>query len=170
MKFGKTHIVSMSVALTATLMLVGCKPTEANYRAAYDSAKAKREAAAAEQMRPASGLLSDDGPQRRIIEGDTLFVDHVALRLEDSTKPPGRWAVAVGKFKMDTNARAGAAALRDAGWPGALHAKGQGGYHYTVPATTTSLDSARIISRQFVKRNPGYPYVGLPGSPVLIAF
>ncbi|WP_300923893.1 MULTISPECIES: hypothetical protein [Muribaculaceae] len=166
----KRHFGIMISAALVALMFIGCKPTVKNYRAAYDAALAKREQAAAEQMRPATGLLSDDGPQMRIIDGDTLYVLKARLRLPDGTVPPGRWAVAVSLFKMDTNAKAAAAAVRDRGFDGATYLKASGGRYYTVSGVVSSLDSAAMEARRFDKAFPSYPYVGLPGAPVLINF
>lgn len=162
-------LISISAALAA-LIFVGCKPTENNYRAAYDAALAKRQQAAEEQMRPATGLLSDDGPQMRVIDGDTLYVTRERLRLADGSEPQGKWAVAVGMFKMDTNAKAAASAVRDKGFTGATHVKTTGGRYYSVSALTESLDSAAAAAREFRRAFPGYPFVGLPGAPVLISF
>lgn len=150
------------------LMLVGCKPTENNYQAAYDAAVAKRQEAAKEQMRPATGLLSDDGPQLRIVDGDSIYVLREMVRSIEGKRVPAKWLVAVGVYKMDTNAKASANALRSEGFPDAFAAKAAGDKHYTVAATTSTLDSARIVSKVFEEAFPEYPYIGLPGAPVLI--
>lgn len=163
----KTLCVS---AALAALMFVGCKPTEKNYREAYDAALARRREAAAEQMRPATGLLSDDGPQLRMIDGDSVFLLRERLYELDGTPVKGRWSVAVGLFRMDTNAKASAETLRQKGFPKARAVKSKGGKYYTVSAETTSLDSARIAAKVFETAMPEYPYVGLPGSPVMVGF
>ncbi|MDE7402560.1 MAG: hypothetical protein K2M87_04010 [Muribaculaceae bacterium] len=151
--------------------LISCKPTEANYKAAYDSALLKREQAAKEQMRPATGLLSDDGPQLRVVDGDSIYVDHTRLLLEDgSPLKNGKWAVVVGKFKMDTNAKSSAEALKKAGFSGAVMAKANGGRYFAVAATFEKLDSAKIESHRFMKTFPDYPFIGLPGKPILINY
>lgn len=160
----------MISAAFVALMFIGCKPTENNYRKAYDAALAKRRQAAEEQMRPATGLLSDDGPMQRVIEGDTVYVINESLRLADGKRPSGRWALAVGLYKMDTNAKASASDLSSQGYPDAFAAKATGGKFYTVVLVAPNMDSVRMESKKFKTRFPDYPYVGLPGSPVLIAF
>lgn len=151
--------------------LIGCKPTEANYKSAYDSALQKREQAAKEQMRPATGLLSDDGPQLRILNGDSIYVDHVRLLREDGSHfSNGKWAIAVGKFKMDTNAKSSAKAIVEKGFPEAVMAKASGGRYFTIIAVVENLDSARMESTKFQHIFPNYPYIGLPGKPILINF
>ncbi len=160
----------MISAALAALMLVSCKPTEKNYKAAYDAALKKRAEAAEQQMRPATGLLSDDGPQLRIVDGDSIFVLRERLRLLDGSRPGGNWAVAVGVFKIDTNAKASSADLNAAGWKSAPPAKAQAGKFYAVADTLTSLQDARKRAAEFKLAFPDYPYVGLPGAPVLINF
>lgn len=166
----KINITKCIGAAIVALMFVGCKPTEANYKKAYDAALAKREKVAQEQMRPATGLMSDYGPQLRVVDGDTIYVVNEMLRFEDGIKPSGRWAVAVGLFKMDTNAKASASDLRELGFPEAVMGRAQGDKYYTLAAFASTLDSIRVCSKQFEEKFPEYPYVGLPGKPVLIAF
>lgn len=157
-------------AAFAALMFAGCKPTENNYRAAYDAALAKRREAAEQQMRPATGLLDDEGPQMRVLAGDTVFVLSGRLSRLDGSRPEGKWALAVALYKMDTNARAAASDLALNGYPDAFAAKSTDDNYYTVAAVSASMDSVVAESKAFKLRFPGYPYVGLPGAPVLIAF
>ena len=157
-------------AVVAALIFVSCKPTEKNYKAAYDAAKAKREQAAAEQMRPATGLMTDDGPKLRVIAGDTLFMSQERLRMPDGSRVPGHWAVAVALFKMNTNARASAEALRDKGYDRAVAVNAPEGRHYALATTVSTLDSAKMAVGEFRTANPDYPYIGLPGAPVIINY
>lgn len=166
----KRHVLHYVSAALVALTLIGCKPTENNYKSAYDAAKAKREQAAAEQMRPATGLLSDDGPQLRILDGDSIFVDRQRLRTPDGKPMPGKWAVAVGMFKMDTNAKATVDAIKQNGFPDAVVAKASGQRFYALSNTVSTLDSAVVEAKVFMRAYPDYPYVGLPASPVIIAF
>lgn len=159
----------ISAAMTA-LILIGCKPTETNYQAAYDAALQKREQRAKEEMRPATGLLSDDGPQMRVYDGDTIYVIQERLRELDGSRMPGHWAVGVGMFKMDTNAKATVSDLKQKGFADARVAKMTGGRFYAVSDTATNLESVIVKAKIFKSAFPGYPYVGLPDSPVLINY
>ena len=88
-------------ACVASVLLTGCKPTERNYRAAYDAALAKRQAEAELRMLPASGLMSDDGPQLKIVNGDSLYVVKERLKAAPGdTLPSSGWAVGVGVYKI----------------------------------------------------------------------
>ncbi len=150
------------------LALSSCKPTEKGYRQAYDAALNKREIARQENMLPAQGLRSDDGPQLRILDGDTVYVDRQILHTEDNKRPPKLWYMAVGVYKMDTNAKANVASLRQSGWKDAVTLKGLGGKWYAMAAPSSTLDSLRMESKRFEKKNKTYPYVGLPGKPVMV--
>lgn len=163
-------MISAAVAALMLVVAAGCKPTEKNYKAAYDAAVQKRQQAADEQMRPATGLLSDDGPQRRVVDGDTVYVLRERILALDGSALSGKWGVAVGVFKIDTNAKAAASDLRGQGCPGAIPAKARGGKFYTLAATVATLDSAKSAAADFSKRFKEYPYVGLPGAPVLINY
>ena len=150
------------------LMFASCKPTENNYKSAYDAALEKREAANREQMIPATGLLSDDGPQLRVLDGDSIFVLKEALRRGEPAEKLTGWSVAVALYKMETNATANAEDLRESGWKNAFAAYAKGEKWYVVVDNVSTLDSARMVSKLFIKKHKGYPYVGLPKKPVLI--
>lgn len=166
----KNFVFRLGAAIMVALFVVSCKPTEQNYRAAYDAAREKREAAMREQMMPATGLLSDDGPQLRVIDGDSVYVLQENVWEIDS-KPARRlmgWHVAVGVYKMDTNAKANAASLKEAGYKGARAAKALDNRYYTLITTVQTLDSARAAAADFRRSHRSYPYVGLPAAPVLL--
>lgn len=158
-------------ACAAAVILSGCKPTERNYRAAYDAALAKRQAEAEQRMLPATGLMSDDGPQLRVVGGDSVYVVKERLRpLDGDTLPDANWALGVGVYKMGTNAKAQAEALKKEGFPAARAARAAGDRWYAIADTAATLERAVDAARRFRDAHPGYPYVGLPGAPVLISF
>ena len=157
-------------AAFAALILTGCKPTERGYQQAYDAALQKREEAAREQMLPASGLLSDDGPQLRVVDGDSIYVLRERMFREGEKTPVKGWSVAVGQYKMATNARSGAAALRAQGLREAYAARVNMERWYVIAATVSTLDSARTVQAEFKRLHPRYPYIGLPASPILINY
>ena len=153
--------------LSALLLSVGCKPTENNYRAAYDAAKKKRDQSNEEQMVPTTGLISDDGPSMKIIEGDTIFVTRDRLSRESGSEDVLKaYNVAVGVYKMNTNAKAQAQALSEKGYK-AVAVRTTGDRWYTIAGSFDTLDEAREFIKQFRKKNQGYPYIGLPGAPVI---
>lgn len=158
----------LAVFAFMAIVVSSCKPTENNYRQAYDAAKAKREAANAEAMVPTTGLLSDDGTSLKIVNGDSLFVSNDRLRREPAmTDVMKRYNVAVGVYKMNTNAKAQAAALTEKGY-NAHAVMTTGDRWYTIAGCFDTIEEAQAFIKEFKKKNPGYPYIGLPGSPVVI--
>lgn len=150
------------------IFLIGCKPTENNYRSAYEAAKNKREAANAEAMVPTTGMLSDDGPMRKVVDGDTIFVSRDRLRRDSvSEKILNTYNVAVGVYKMNTNAYAQVKALREEGYD-AVAVQTTGDRWYSVAGAFPTLKEARDFIHTFEKKHPDYPYIGLPGAPVII--
>ncbi|MDE6718161.1 MAG: SPOR domain-containing protein [Muribaculaceae bacterium] len=154
--------------LAAGLLIAGCKPTENNYRSAYEAAKNKREAANAEQMIPATGLLSDDGTMLKVVDGDTVFVSRDRLRRDSvSEKILDTYNVAVGVYKMNTNAYAQAKALKEKGY-NSVAVQTTGDRWYTIAGSFPTIEEAKGFILKFGKDNKGYPYIGLPGAPVII--
>ncbi|MCM1368879.1 MAG: hypothetical protein NC204_00730 [Candidatus Amulumruptor caecigallinarius] len=163
----KISIKFISAAMAA-LIFIACKPTEQGYKAAYDAAKLKRESAARERMIPASGLLSDEGPQLRVVEGDSVYVLREPVRRADGSALPTPLMVAVGVFKMQTNADASAEDLRKAGWPDAATVLGQDQKCYTIVANVATFEEACSAIKRFRTQFPDYPYIGLPANPVVL--
>lgn len=150
----------------AGLLLAGCKPTEKNYRSAYDAAQAKRQAAATadDGLLPVSVLESTDGPRRLNIGGTEIYTQAMAL----SGAELGTYNVAVGAYSMDTNAKALAEKLRGEGYADACVALGSDSKIYVVAAHTDGLEDAAAVVAQFRNSHPGFPYSGLPGAPVVL--
>ena len=154
-------------------MLASCKPTEKNYRSAYDVAIAKKQAD--QEALAADGLIAEDAPKARYIDGDTLYFANEIISVDKDFAPfkengPEElkaYNVAVGMFKMNTNARAGASALREKGFD-AFPVKAMGGKWYIIGGTFVNLDDTRAFIKKFKTKNPDYPYISLDGHPVII--
>lgn len=152
------------------LTFIGCKPTEKNYKSAYDAALEKRAEAVREQMIPATGMMSVDGPQMKVVAGDTIFIQRDRFRDFENKNMPAPWAVAVGVYSMDTNAKASLKSLSEAGWDmETTVVKAPGTKNYAVVAFAPTLDECIAISKKFQEKFPDYHYIGLPGAPVLLA-
>lgn len=152
------------IAAVSGVISVSCKPTEKNYREAYDVAIAKKQKA--ENDLNADGLISSDAPMRKIVNGDTLYFKGAVLMLRPGEGELKEYNIVVDEFKMPTNARSGVAALKEGGFD-AFPAKSTGGRWYVVAGTSESLDGAASLIRKFRTRYPSYPYIGL-GRPVII--
>lgn len=152
------------MAAVAAMALTGCKPTEKNYRAAYDAALNKRQQTQA--ALDADGLISEDAPRLRVVQGDSIYLINDVLRPNGVSKLK-YMNVVVAKFKMPTNARAGAEALKAKGYD-AFAARATGDNWYIVGGAFDTLDSAREFIRRFRKENPSYPYIGIDGHAAVI--
>ncbi len=156
---------SVLIAGIATIVLTSCKPTEKNYRAAYDAAVGKREKVA--ESLAADGLVSEDAPRSRVIDGDTLYFVNEVVKADDGATPLSAFNVAVGVFKMNTNARSGALAMKEKGYD-ARAARALGDKWYIIAGSFDNMDDTRAFIKRFRRENPQYPYIGLYGNPVII--
>lgn len=149
----------------AVLLLVGCKPTEKNYRAAYDAALNKR--AQAQESLAAEGLITEDAPRRVTIDGKEFSVIDENIKVDSGDITLGPVLVAVARFKMPTNARAGADALRGKGYE-AVAARAVGEKWYTIAGSFRDVGEAASFIGRFCRDNPGFQFIGLDGEPVII--
>ena len=157
------------LSLSALFCVSSCKPTEKGYKAAYDAALGKREAAKADidVDLPEGELQEFDGPQLKEVDGIKVYVLNERLRpVEDGQNLPGNYNVAVGKYKMITNCRAQAEALKTEGYE-AFTAKTMGEMFYTIAGSFSTLSEAVKFSEKY-KSGKDRVFVGLPHAPVII--
>lgn len=173
MKRKSSILIRSAVALASVALMLsgGCKPTEKNYRNAYDAAVAKREKANNEldDLLPAGSVLQDaDGPLTMKINGrDVAYTrDRVKVEAEGEGVPQGRYRVAVGLYTMSTNAEGQCARLRESGYDSYL-AVNADGKHYLMIGAWDTPEEAADAAEAFAKRNKNFPYPGLKGEPVL---
>lgn len=164
-------LLSAAAAIVLAATLTGCKPTENNYKAAYDAALAKREHADADRQALADGhqVLSLYGPQKRTIDGRDVYVETRAVRPEGegapSTRP--RYMVGVAVFRMGANAKALAERLRGEGYEAFLGRDSDDRLWVVIPGGSDIREAAGICDA-FRSRHPDMPWTGLPGTPVVI--
>ncbi|MDE6772285.1 MAG: hypothetical protein K2J49_06770 [Muribaculaceae bacterium] len=163
----KTIPMLMLLALAST----SCKPTESNYRAAYDAAQQKRKAsddANADMSLPAGGLLTIGGPAIKVVNGDSVFVTSERIRFEGGLENEMRkWNVAVAKFKMPTNCAAMTENLFSEGYK-SFYVKNTEGAYYVIAGSFDTLEEAALFAHDYAsKKNPA-AFTGLPDSPVII--
>lgn len=157
--------IFLAAALSA-VVLAGCKPTEKNYREAYDAAVARREKSLADSGGEEAGLITDGGPRATVVDGDTIHTLSRHLSAADDGGALSPVNVAVGEFRMSTNARSGAAGLASLGYASRV-AKGEDDCWYAIASGFDTEEEARAFVKAFRRGNAGYVYVGLPG-PVII--
>ncbi|MCH5229649.1 MAG: hypothetical protein J1F12_06630 [Muribaculaceae bacterium] len=158
------------LALFALLCtLTGCKPTEKNYKSAYDAALNKREAAKVEIdiTIPDAKFQQVDGPQLKEVDGVQVYVLNQRINpVKEGEKLPGQYNVAIGTYKMSTNCMAQAEALCSEGYL-AFPAKEPDGMYFTIAGSFPSLSEAVAFYRKY-QEGKNRVYVGLPDSPVII--
>ena len=155
--------------LLLSVLAVACKPTEKGYKTAYDAALGKRQAAIADidANLPEGAFQDFDGPQLKDIDGVKVYMLNQAISpVLEGVKLPGRYNVAVGKFKMITNCQAQATSLTQEGFE-AFPAKDPEGNYFTIAGSFDTPHDAVVCYEKLTKDiNRGY--VGLPNSPVII--
>lgn len=152
------------------MLAVGCKPTEKNYKAAYDAALQKRQAAATDPDIdiPDGALLQTDGPQKRVVDGDTVYVQGERLKFftgEEHAKH--RYSVAVAAYKMKTNCSAQVSDLFAKGYA-AFGVENPEGKFYVIAGSFDTLGEAVAFSRKFAAAEKKHVYSGLPEAPVIL--
>lgn len=153
----------------ALLMLYGCKPTEKNYKAAYDAAMSKQPVVDDALEVDVEDLITVDGGRKETINGVTLLFIPETVKPTDSdnAKGEGGVGVAIGKYDMPTNARSQAKMLSETEPEAQVCTNGKGTYYVVVKRVGNSAEAADYISG-FKQRHPGYPFVGLDGLPAIV--
>lgn len=162
-----------SVLPILALLLAGmtaCKPTESNYKAAYDAAQQKRQAAANDPdlMLPAGALKSIDGPVKRDINGDSLYVIKEHLKFTGGVEHDfHKWNVAVASYKMPTNCAAHVSELFTKGYK-AFSVENPEGKFYVIAGSFPELSDAAVFAKEYAAGKTSSDFIGLPGEPVII--
>lgn len=158
-------IILFSIALS------GCKPSERNYRAAYDvaTAKTERENEERRELNEAMGLENGvlqevDGFRIERLADRDVWTRHINMAAADSV---GAFSVSVARFKMPANAEALSADLRTEGFPAARTGR-SGEEWYVLIAEGDSPDKIFEIGDRFRHKFPDFHYVGQPGQAILI--
>lgn len=158
------------IALIIIIGIAGCKPTEKNYKAAYDAAVQKRQAAASDpdMNLPAGTLLQTDGPQLRVINGDSVYVLGERLKFIDGVEhEKHKYSVAVAAYKMQTNCAAQVSDLFTKGYQ-AFGAQNPDGTFYVIAGSFKTLDEAASFCKSFATKEKKHIYSGLPSAPVIL--
>ena len=151
------------------MLLIGCKPTEKGYKAAYDAALSKREEANKDiEVDTKIGEVQQiDGPSLKTIDGKSIYLLNKRIKpVELHENLPGNYNVAVGCYKMITNCKSQSEDLRDEGMD-AFASKTTGDEYYTIIGSFDNLQDAIKLYEKY-KSNSKRVYVGLPNSPIII--
>lgn len=148
-----------------TMMAVGlysCKTTEANYKAAYETAVAKRANDTALDSATVAHLERADLPRDLKVNGITLPVRTLAIGFDEdggsSRDNVKRYNVVVGQFRQLFNAKEMRKRMINDGYEDAMVIHDRQPMYYVVAATTDSpeeaqaqLEKVRTDSRIYLK-------------------
>lgn len=136
--------------LVASLAFAGCKTSEANYRAAYETAMEKKTSAVGEDVE--SELAKESSPKTVAIgevELPTIDCRLYAVAAEGANAvTPMRYSVAVAKFRQLFNARSLCRRMRDGGYDGALVAMDREKTYYVLAGTTADAGEAAALLKK----------------------
>ena len=148
--------------------LIGCKPSEKNYRTAYDVAVAKQQSELPDASAGIGDAMREGGPTRKHVDGKTVWLLTEPLTKVEETGTPASWNVAVAAYKMTANAHSHAERLEREGYSSTL-LKNSDGVFYVVVATPESMSEAAEFIDSFKAKHPDTVYVGLPEGPTVLS-
>lgn len=165
----RKRTLSILLTLSGCLVLTGCKPTEKNYKAAYDVALAKRQAEQSDpdMNLPGSDYQRLDAPQTKKIGDKEYNYQFVRLNPLDDSVTMNPYNVAVSVYKMPTNCEAQVSDLKEAGYK-AFGAKSGDDKYYVMIGSYSTLEDATAAVDSYVKKNKNAFYVGLDDKPVIV--
>lgn len=153
-------------AVAAAVMMAGCKTTEANYRAAYEKAKAKGQSTAVD-AEVYEQIAKEEGPAT-LTFGEVSFPGRGQwlLAVDLSDVPAGKvkkFSVVNGKFRQQFNARSMTKRLREAGFDSAFVARDRETNYYSVAASVDNATEAAVILDSLKIKGKGaiapFPYI-----------
>lgn len=147
--------ITTSAILALTLIVVvlsGCKPTEAGYREAYQRAVANAKDKDREGLTDEEYMLiqKENAPKYRRIGQDSVAYLHKALTPEPANievNPLRHFNLAVGKFRMPTNARSLSNRLKERGFSSYIGKDADSDYFVIVGGSATDNDIPGLMHR-----------------------
>ena len=155
-----------------TLVLTGCKTSEANYRAAYEKAKTRGESEAVDRE-VYDKIAQEQGPSPMTfgsvtIPGKKMYMS--VMPTEDVAPGTVRsFSVVAARFKQLFNARSVAKRLKEMGFNDAFITKDREDYYYAVASSVGSaleaLDVMNRLKESGLAMPETFPYViVIPGT------
>lgn len=155
------------------LLAVACKPTETNYRSAYEAALSKRNQADPDEEILFGGhkQASPLGSVEQTVGGETMQVLYAPCTLmePDGVAETNRYRVAIARYRMPANALDHARRLSAAGASGVAVAKLGDERYLVIAHSASSLEDAGKWLSNEVKASPDGPWIGMiPPEPMIL--
>lgn len=164
----------LMAAAAGLLLFSACKPTEKNYQAAYDAARAKREYKDPDEELLTGGhkLLNDDATNWVVLGQDSLQTERIWLKPFEDAKWPqsGPYRLAVAMFKMTTNANSALEDLKKHKDLTPIIARDGQKRYFLIAGSATYPDSLASVLSTFRKSNPDFTYIGMTDSQPMVIF
>lgn len=149
-----------------TVVLSGCRTSEAHYRAAYEKAKALRGDTDGIDGTIYDAIRREAEPRLIVIGNDTIPAKRVRVKLVDAADSAtvSPLYLVTGQFKQLFNARSMRDRLRHAGYPGATLLCTDEPLYYVAALATGDDAAAAAAYRQFIASpsvavKPPFPWV-----------
>ena len=147
------------VALVGLSLFVACKPTERNYKLAYDKARQKARQGLTDEQYDIM-LLNSLPPYRHTLTdsvrtfAEPVIWQYTPLAVDSGRKQtPAPYNLTVGKYSMLTNAKAHADRLAGDGWRSVVLRNGEPVY-YVVVKMSANLDTIARAAHDYAARYP----------------
>lgn len=160
MKMRNSYIAAIC-AVILLLVSGACKPTEKNYKAAYDAARHKKEAVDVDADILNSGRLEDEP-----VKVDSVRAYRVETISVTPTDFPELYIFIVGKYKMATNAKAHVENLRKEGYDGIALLSADEDW-YVGAGRFADEEAARRFGEEYEKKKNDSSYIGLTAPFIL---
>ncbi len=163
----------MLIAASALMCVTACKTTEANYKAAYETARQKKYDTG--DSLTTSGLKNADLPRPMAFGSDTLMVrtEPVAQSKTEGAKVSAlcKYCVVTAKFRQLFNARSMCDRLLQLGYAGAMVVHNRTQQYYVVARSTDLPSEARATVEKLradtaLSLKEPFPYVLRPAQLV----
>lgn len=150
------------------LALASCKPTEKNYKSAYDAAIAKKEKASEDDLIPEGGLLQDDGAKPFVLaDGRNVGFMRAPVKDADENAEPKRYYVVVATFSMHANAAGMAERMKKSKLAPSLLRQTDEKW-YVAAAGFDDLSEASDFAAEYLNKHEKEEFIGLDGTLLIL--
>lgn len=171
MKMKTTLLGPVAVAAACVVMASGCKTTEANYKAAYETTVAHRNEKTSDDVPGMKAAGTPEPKDMEVAPGITLPVitawigsaGEAGVAHRDSVR---LYNVVVARFRQVFNARQMSERLRSSGYPGALVLRTNDAYFVSTASTSSPQEAQEALRRvaddQSLRLRSPYPLIVRP--------